>query len=69
MQVMALVVIGMIGTGRSHTDALSPATLQFALVALLGTWFGLSIFKRISDRTFMLTVYVLLLLSGIGLLI
>ena len=68
MQVMALGIIGYMREGQPHMDALSLATLQFVPAAMLGTWFGLNIFKRISDRTFTLTINALLLLSGIGLL-
>ena len=36
---------------------------------LLGAWFGLRIFKRLSDRQFELVVNALLILSGIGLIL
>jgi len=44
---------------------------RFAFVpaALLGTWFGLHIFKRLSDRQFELAVSALLVLSGVGLVL
>ena len=43
----------------------------FALVpaALLGAWFGLRIFKRLSDRQFEIVVNALLMVSGIGLML
>ena len=41
---------------------------MFVPAALLGTVFGLTIFGRMSDRTFKLTVNLLLLLSGLSLL-
>jgi uncharacterized protein len=43
----------------------------FALVpaALLGAWFGLRIFKRLSDRQFEIVVNTLLIVSGIGLVL
>ncbi len=41
----------------------------FVPAALLGTWFGLRIFKRLSDRQFELTVNALLIASGIGLIL
>ena len=43
----------------------------FALVlaALLGAWFGLRIFRRLSDRQFELVVNALLIASGIGLVL
>ena len=41
----------------------------FVPAALLGPWFGLRIFKRLSDRQFELVVNTLLVLSGIGLIL
>jgi uncharacterized membrane protein YfcA len=43
--------------------------LAFVPAALLGAWFGLRIFKRLSDRQFELVVNALLIVSGIGLMI
>jgi uncharacterized membrane protein YfcA len=37
---------------------------QFIPVALLGTWFGMSIFKRLSDHSFTRVPNLLLLVSG-----
>jgi uncharacterized membrane protein YfcA len=44
-------------------------SLAFVPAALLGTWFGLHIFERLSDRQFASTVNALLLASGIGLVL
>ena len=41
----------------------------FIPAALLGAWFGLGIFKRLSDRQFELVVNALLIASGIGLVL
>jgi uncharacterized membrane protein YfcA len=68
MQILALLLLqstrpsGMLDAGPGFDP------LQFIPAALLGTWFGLTIFRRMSDRSFGLTVNVLLLVSGIGLL-
>ena len=43
--------------------------LMFVPAAVLGTWFGINIFKRLSDRQFELAVCALLVLSGIGLVV
>jgi uncharacterized membrane protein YfcA len=43
--------------------------LIFVPAALLGTWLGLSIFKRLSDRQFELAVCGLLIASGVGLVV
>lgn len=67
MQIWALALIQLM---RKHgTPGLSLPELQFIPMALLGTWFGLGIFRRLSDRTFAITVNALLLVSGIGLLV
>jgi uncharacterized membrane protein YfcA len=41
--------------------------VAFVPAALLGAWFGLHIFKRLSDRQFEFAVNALLIASGIGL--
>ncbi|HME20934.1 MAG TPA: sulfite exporter TauE/SafE family protein [Acetobacteraceae bacterium] len=70
MQVVALLLIHFMrssSVARSVGLGLDP--LQFVPVALLGTWFGLVIFRRLSDRSFALSVNLLLLVSGVGLLV
>jgi hypothetical protein len=42
---------------------------MFVPPALLGTWLGLGIFRRLSDQGFGLVVNLLLLVSGVGLLV
>jgi uncharacterized membrane protein YfcA len=44
-------------------------TLAFVPAALLGAWFGLRIFRRLSDRQFEIAVNALLILSGLGLIL
>lgn len=43
--------------------------LAFVPPALLGGWFGLRIFKRLSDRQFEFVVNTLLIASGVGLIV
>jgi uncharacterized membrane protein YfcA len=69
MQVMALILIQFMRAPAVSNYAPGLDLLQFVPVALLGTWFGLTIFGRMSDRVFALTVNLLLLVSGVGLLI
>ncbi len=69
MQVLALALMPFMRGGGFHAGSINPAPLQFVPVALLGTWFGLTLFERLSDRTFIRTVNALLLVSGLGLLI
>jgi hypothetical protein len=70
MQVLALLLIQIMrpSVTRSVGPSLVPL-VEFVPVALLGTWFGLTIFRRLSDRTFTLAVNLLLLASGFGLLV
>jgi uncharacterized membrane protein YfcA len=69
MQVLALSLIQLSRSSVTLAAGASLDLLQFVPVALLGAWFGLVIFRRLSDRLFALTVNLLLLGSGIGLLV
>lgn len=66
MQIMALGLIQLLRT--RHAPGAAWADLQFVPMAFLGTWLGLNIFRRLSDRSFAIVVNVLLLVSGVGLL-
>jgi len=67
--VLALLLIQLSRSSVAPGAAVGVGPLQFVPAALLGTWFGLVIFKRLSDRFFALSVNVLLLGSGIGLMV
>jgi len=69
MQPVTLVVIYLMRPSSSTAPPLDWATLAFVPAALLGAWFGLRIFKRLSDRQFEFVVNALLILSGIGLIL
>jgi hypothetical protein len=69
MQILALLLIQIMRPSATRSVGLSLVPLEFVPVALLGTWFGLAIFRRLSDRTFTLAVNLLLLASGFGLLV
>jgi uncharacterized protein len=69
MQVLALLVIHVMRQSAPHAAGADFGLLQFVPAALLGTWFGLAIFGRLSDRVFAITVNLLLLASGVGLLV
>ena len=69
MQVLALLLIQIMRPSVTRSVGPSLVPLAFVPVALLGTWFGLTIFRRLSDRTFTLAVNLLLLASGFGLLV
>ena len=69
MQPVALIAIHLMRPPSSSAAQLDWKTLAFVPAALLGAWFGLRIFKRLSDRQFELVVNALLILSGIGLML
>jgi hypothetical protein len=69
MQIAGLLLIQFMHppAGRDHAMVLQP--FLFVPVALLGTGFGLTIFRRLSDRSFGFIINGLLLASGIGLVL
>jgi uncharacterized protein len=69
MQPVALIVIALMRPASASATQLDWKTLAFIPAALLGAWFGLRIFQRLSDRQFELTVNALLIVSGIGLIL
>jgi len=69
MQPVTLIAIHLMRPPSSSAAQLDWKTLAFVPAALLGAWFGLRIFKRLSDRQFELVVNALLILSGIGLML
>ena len=65
MQIAALLAIHLM---RSQGSAeLDPAAWAYVPAALLGTWCGLALFTRLTDRQFRFAVNLLLIISGIGL--
>jgi uncharacterized membrane protein YfcA len=69
MQPVTLIAIFLMRQSSSAAAQIDWKTLAFVPAALLGAWFGLRIFKRLSDRQFELVVNALLILSGIGLIL
>jgi uncharacterized membrane protein YfcA len=69
MQPIALIVIALMRPASASATELDWKALAFIPAALLGAWFGLRIFKRLSDRQFELAVNALLILSGVGLIL
>lgn len=68
MQVLALGLITLVQSSHSLRGAIDFSTLSYVPGAVLGTWCGIAIFRRLSDRQFASAVNVLLIVSGIGLL-
>ena len=69
MQPVTLVAIQLMRPPSSAQTHLDWEIFAFVPAALLGAWFGLRIFKRLSDGQFQLVVNALLIVSGIGLLL
>jgi len=69
MQPVSLIAIGLMQPASAGTAQLDFRTLLFVPAALLGAWFGVRIFKGLSDRQFDLAVNTLLVMSGIGLIL
>jgi hypothetical protein len=69
MQVLALALITVVRSSRVNGAGIEFSTLCYVPGALLGTWCGLAIFRRLTDRQFAGWVNVLLIASGAGLLL
>jgi uncharacterized membrane protein YfcA len=69
MQPLTLIAIHLMRPSSAATPQLDWTTLAFVPAALLGAWFGLRIFKRLSDRQFGFAVNALIIVSGIGLIL
>ncbi len=69
MQPVALLAIVLMRPASVAGAPLDWQTFAFVPAALLGTWFGLRIFKRLSDHQFEVAVSALLVLSGVGLML
>jgi uncharacterized membrane protein YfcA len=69
MQPVGLIAIHLLRPESSHAAQLGWNVLEFVPAALLGTWFGLRIFRRLSDRQFQIAVNVLLVAAGAGLMV
>jgi uncharacterized membrane protein YfcA len=69
MQPVGLIAIHLMRPASSTAPQLDWNALAFVPAALLGTWFGLRIFRRLSDRQFQIAVNVLLVAAGAGLMV
>jgi uncharacterized membrane protein YfcA len=69
MQPISLVFIYLMRPSSLSATQLDLKTFAFIPAALLGAWFGLRIFKRMSDSQFQMAVNALLIVSGIGLIL
>lgn len=69
MQPVTLLAIHLMRGPSQPTAQFDWKVYVFIPAALLGAWFGLGIFKRLSDRQFELVVNALLIASGFGLVL
>ena len=69
MQPVGLLAIHLMRPASSHAPQLDWNALAFIPAALLGTWFGLRIFRRLSDRQLQIAVNLLLVAAGAGLVL
>jgi uncharacterized membrane protein YfcA len=69
MQPITLIAIYLMRPGAADAAHLDWRMIVFVPAALLGAWFGLRIFKGLSDRQFQYAVSILLVVAGIGLVL
>jgi uncharacterized membrane protein YfcA len=69
MQPVGLIAIHVMRPAALQAAQLDWDALAFIPAALLGTWFGLRIFRRLSDRQFQIAVNLLLVAAGGGLMV
>jgi uncharacterized membrane protein YfcA len=67
MQFVALGAIAMMHAKGAPSIAIPPIAWACVPAGLLGTWWGMALFKRLTDNQFAKAVNVLLIVSGIGL--
>ncbi len=68
MQVLALALISVARSSHAHAGGIDLSTISYVPGALLGTWCGIAIFRRLTDLQFARVVNSLLIVSGLGLL-
>jgi uncharacterized membrane protein YfcA len=69
MQVLGLAAITIVQTPNLRAGAIDLLAMAYLPAALLGTWSGIAIFRRLSDLHFSLCVNALLIVSGLGLIL
>jgi uncharacterized membrane protein YfcA len=69
MQLLALTLISFIQSSYTQAEEIfGISTISYVPGALLGTWCGIAIFRRLTDIQFARAVNLLLIVSGLGLL-
>lgn len=67
MQVAGLLLIALTQSSHSGGMGMNIETFSYLPAALLGTWCGIAIFRRLTDLQFARSVNLLLIASGVGL--
>ena len=67
LQIFALVLVQGSRPVWAHGGGLAAQAVLYLPGSLLGTWWGLTVFKRLSDRQFEVSLNLLLIASGITL--
>jgi uncharacterized protein len=68
MQISALTAISLIKVSQGRASGVDLSAIVYLAPALLGTWSGIAIFRRLSDLHFALSLNLLMIVSGLGLI-
>jgi len=68
MQIATLLVMNILRPSGLAGLGIDAATLSYLPLSLLGTWVGLAVFRRMTDRQFGVAVNALLIVSGLSML-
>lgn len=67
MQVLALALLYVVQAAHSPTHRFDPLAIAYVPAALIGTWCGIAVYRRLTERQFTRSVNALLVVSGLGL--
>jgi uncharacterized protein len=67
MQILALAVLFFVQSTEHASGRINPLMVTYIPAALLGTWCGIAIFRRLTEVQFAWSVNLLLVVSGLGL--
>ncbi|MDQ2802052.1 MAG: hypothetical protein M3Y41_04955 [Pseudomonadota bacterium] len=68
MQFIALATIAAMRGPASHAAGFDTAIFAYVPAGLIGTWWGLAFFRRLTDRQFATVINLLLIVSGVSLM-
>jgi uncharacterized membrane protein YfcA len=67
MQVLALALLYVVQAVHSLTHGFDPLAIAYVPAALIGTWCGIAVYRRLTEIQFARSVNALLVVSGLGL--